>query len=82
VYACINGGEKNPAAANKRTVNATVSASGVFTPKNGSVRGSLTLSAPSAGDFTCPSGQTLTLQSVSYSNVTITDVTNNVSTTP
>src|SRR5438874_976706 len=70
VYACINGGDKNPSAANKRTVNATVSNSSVFTPKNGSVRGSLTINPPGPGDFTCPGGQTLTLESVSYSNVT------------
>ena len=79
VYACINGGGKNPSAANKRTINTAVSASGVFSPKNGSVRGSLTLTNPGPGDFTCTPGQRLTLVSVTYTNVRVTDVTNNVS---
>lgn len=80
VYGCINGGGKHPQAANKETVNAEVSASGPFTSaKNGSVTGSLTLTPPSAGDFSCPSGQRLVLGSVTYTNVAITDVTNGVS---
>ena len=79
VYACINGGGKNPSAANKRTINTAVSASGVFSPKNGSVRGTLTLTNPGPGDFTCVPGQRLTLVSITYSNVRVTDVTNNVS---
>jgi hypothetical protein len=42
-YACINGGEKNPKAANKQTVSGPVAASGDFTSgKNGSVQDSLT----------------------------------------
>lgn len=79
-YGCINGGEKHPKAANKETVNSEVSASGPFTSgKNGSISGSLVLHAPSAGTFSCPPGQSLVLNSVTYTNVAITDVTNNVS---
>jgi hypothetical protein len=81
-YACYNNGGRNPSAANKRTINATVSASSVFEPKNGSVRGSLTLTPPGPGDFSCPPGQTLRLDSVTYSNVVITDLTNGVSCNP
>lgn len=80
VYACINGGGKNPSAANKRTINAEVSAAGSFEAKNGRVIASLTAGPPSAGDFTCPSGQRLVLASVSYTNVLLTDTTNNSST--
>ena len=81
-YACYNNGGKNPSAANKRTINAAVSNADVFTPKNGSVRGQLTLTPPGPGDFSCPKGQTLRLDSVTYSNVVITDLNNGVSCSP
>ena len=35
VFACINGGNKHPQAANKETVSAEVSAAGSFEPRNG-----------------------------------------------
>src|SRR4051812_20851950 len=34
-YWCINGGGKNPSAANKRTINAQVTQTDCFTPHNG-----------------------------------------------
>ena len=80
VYACINGGDNHPQAANKETVNAEVSAAGSFEPKNGRVVASLSAGPPSAGDFTCPPGQRLVLASVSYTNIVLTDTTNGVST--
>ena len=79
VYACINGGNNHPQAANKETVNAEVSAAGSFEPKNGRVQASLTAGPPSAGDFSCPNGQRLVLASVSYTNIDLTDTTNGVS---
>jgi hypothetical protein len=82
VYACINGGGKNPSAANKRTINSKRTATDCFTPHNGSISGSLTLTPPGPGDFSCPSGQQLRLLSVSYSNVKVTDTTHDVSCTP
>jgi hypothetical protein len=82
VYACINGGGKNPSAANKRTVNAQVTATDCFTPHNGQITGSLTLTPPGPGNFSCPSGQTLRLESVSYSNVSVNDTTHNETCTP
>ena len=81
VYACLNGGGNHPKAANKETVSENLSGGATFTPQNGKVTGSITLDAPSAGSFSCPSGQTLVLASVSYTNVVLTDVSNNVSTT-
>jgi hypothetical protein len=78
-YACINGGEKHPQAANKETINAEVSGAGSFEPKNGRVVASLTAGPPSAGSFSCPSGQKLVLASVSYTNIGLTDTTNGVS---
>lgn len=79
-YACINGGGNHPKAANKETVSSPVSASGTFSSgKNGNVSASLTLSPPGPGSFSCPPGQTMVLGYVSYTNVAITDTTNNVS---
>lgn len=78
-YVCVNHGGGNPSAQNKTTVNGPVSATGTFNSgKNGSVSASLTITPPSAGSFSCPSGQTLKLAQVSYTNVAITDTTNGV----
>jgi hypothetical protein len=78
-YACINGGGNHPKATNKATVNGPVSASGSFpATKNGRVTGSLSAGPPSAGSFSCPSGQTLVLASVSYTNIVLSDTTNGV----
>jgi hypothetical protein len=81
VYACINRGGKNPEAANKETINGDVSAGGSFEARNGRVQASLAAGPISAGDFSCPGGQRLVLASVSYTNIVLTDTTNNVSTT-
>jgi hypothetical protein len=81
VYACINGGGNHPKATNKETVQGQVSTGGTFQAKNGRVQASLVTGPLSAGSFTCPSGQTLVLASVSYRNITLTDTTNSVSTT-
>jgi hypothetical protein len=78
-YVCVNKGGANPSASNKTTVSGPVSASGAFSSgKNGNVTDSLTVSPPPAG-ITCPSGQTLQLASVSYTDVMLTDTTNGVS---
>jgi hypothetical protein len=80
-YVCVNKGGKNPSASNKTQVEGPVSASGTFfSGKNGSITASLTAGPPPAGsDFTCPSGQSKQLASVSYTNITLTDTTNNIS---
>ncbi len=78
-YACINGGNNHPQAANKETVSGPVSAFGTFSSgKNGTISQSLTLSPPGPGDFSCPNGQRLVLAAVSYTNVTLSDLTNSV----
>jgi hypothetical protein len=78
-YVCVNNGGSNPSAQNKTTVNGPVSATGTFNSgKNGNVTASLTLNPPPS-DISCPKGQTLELASVSYTGVTLTDTTNNVS---
>jgi len=78
-YVCVNRGGANPSAQNKTTVSGPVSATGTFSSgKNGQVTASLTLNPPSAGGFSCPPGQSLQIAEVSYTNVAITDTTNNV----
>jgi hypothetical protein len=68
-----------PSAKNKTTVNGPVTATGTFNSgKNGNVTASLTVNPPPS-DISCPSGQTLKLASVSYTDVTLTDTTNNIS---
>jgi hypothetical protein len=81
-YACLNGGGNHPKAANKVTFHGPLASPNTgFKPDNGRVQGTLSVGPLSAGSFTCPSGQTLVLASVSYSNIVLTDTTNNVSTT-
>ena len=79
VFACINGGGKHPQAANKETINAEVSGNASFESKNGRVTASISAGPPSAGSFSCPGGQRLVFASVVYTNIVLTDLTNNSS---
>jgi hypothetical protein len=79
-YVCVNNGGNCPNAANKTTVNGPVSTPAtIASDKNGSISACLTISPPSAGSFTCPGGQTLTLSQVTYTSLQIADLTNGVS---
>jgi len=79
-YHCVNNGGQCPDAANKVTVSGPVTASGTFTSgKNGHITASLQFGPPGPGSFACPPGQNLVLTDFSFSNIKITDVTNNVS---
>jgi hypothetical protein len=78
-YVCVNRGGANPSAQNKTTVAGPVSASGTFSSgQNGQVTASLTAQPPPS-DITCPPGQSLELAQASYTNIVLTDTTNNVS---
>jgi hypothetical protein len=78
-YVCVNRGGANPSAQNKTTVSGPVIATGSFASgKNGQVTASLTVSPPPS-DISCPPGQSLELAEVSYTNVVLTDTTNDVS---
>ena len=81
LYACINGGGKNPSAANKQAFEGQVSTAGSFASKNGRVQASLTAGPLQAPEFTCPNGQRRVLASVTYTNIVLTDTTNGTSTT-
>ncbi|SRR6266540_3966425 len=80
-YGCLNGGGHNPSASNKHTVSGPLlaSVSGLH-PKGGRIKSSLGAGPLSAGSFSCPKGQKLVLADVTYSNIVLTDTTNNVST--
>jgi hypothetical protein len=71
-YFCINKGGNHPEAANKETVTGAVSATGSFPVRNGQTTGTLTVSPPGPGDFTCPGGQTLFLVQATYNDVFVT----------
>ena len=78
-YVCVNRGGANPSASNKTAVAGPVISTGTFNSgKNGQVTASLTVSPPFE-DIGCPPGQTQELASVTYTNVVLTDTTNNVS---
>lgn len=77
VYQCFNNGGNHPKAGNKETVSTALSATGTFPVRNGQTTASLTVGPPGPGAFTCPSGQTLFLQSVTYTGTTVLDATGN-----
>ncbi len=79
-YACINGGGNHPKAANKQTTTSPVSGGTDVQAKNGHASGSIT-AGPPGSTLVCPSGQTFVLACVSYTNIVLTDTTNNVVTT-
>ena len=77
-YQCVNHGGKCPAAANKQDVFGPVTSSGTFySGKNGSITASLTIQPP-ASTLDCPGSQVLKLVSVSYTNIALADLTNDV----
>lgn len=71
LYQCFNNGGNHPKAGNKETVSSALQTSGNFPIRNGSTTGSLTVGPPGPGSFSCPSGQTLFLQTVTYSGTTV-----------
>ncbi len=72
VYQCFNNGGNHPKAGNKETVSSSLTTEGTFPVRNGSVTATIPAGPPSQGDFACPSGQSLFLQSVTYSGITVT----------
>ena len=75
------GAGPTPAPRTRPPSLAPVSATGTFNSgKNGQVTASLTVSPPPS-DISCPPGQSLELASVSYTNIELTDLTNDVSIT-
>src|SRR6185436_18225267 len=78
-YQCINRGNNCPAASNKQDVLANISVGGTFkSDKNGRISGELTIPAPPA-TLVCPGNQVVGVVSAVFTNITLTDLTNNVS---
>jgi hypothetical protein len=76
-YQCWNNGGKHPRAGNKESVEGPLSNTDDFAVRHGQVTASLTVGPPSQGSFSCPSGQTLYLMSVTYSDIVVSDATGN-----
>ena len=76
-YQCFNNGGNHPKAGNKETVSTALAASGTFPVRHGQTTGSLSVGPPSPGSFSCPSGQTLFLQSATYAGIVVSDATGN-----
>jgi hypothetical protein len=72
VYQCFNNGGNHPKAGNKEAVQTSLTTTGTFPVRNGQTTGTISAGPPSQGDFTCPSGQSLFLQEVTYSGITVT----------
>ena len=78
-YQCVNRGGNCPAASNKEDVLADVSVGGTFSvDKNGRITGSMIIPAPPA-TLVCPGNQVVGVVSVVFTNITLTDTTNGVS---
>jgi hypothetical protein len=76
-YQCWNNGGKHPKAGNKETVEGPLTNSDDFLVSHGQVTASITVGPPGQGSFSCPSGQTLYLMSVTYSDIIVSDGTGN-----
>lgn len=77
-FVCLNKGTNCPNAANKSTVTDSFISEFVGeSGKNGQVsfRG-LVVYEPDSGSFSCPNGQRLTLNKVTYTNLVLQDTTN------
>ncbi len=81
-FGCVNAGSNRPSASNKATVTEPVTATvQLSADDNGRITGSLEVDTAGVEpvDLDCPSGQILTAISASFTQITLTDVTNNVS---
>src|SRR6266540_1075638 len=81
-YQCWNNGGHHPKAGNKTTVNGPIASGGTFPVNNGQVTATITAGPLSQGSFSCPSGQSLYLEDVSYSNITISTTEGGGASTP
>jgi hypothetical protein len=72
-YQCYNKAGNKPQGVPKTSGPTGVSGSGTFPVRNGQTTGTLVAGPLSQGTFSCPSGQLLFLDAVSYSNTQVTD---------
>ena len=76
-YQCVNRGSNCPAASNKEDVLQDLSVGGTFVVKNGKITGSLTIPSPPS-TLKCPGNQVVGVASVVFTDITLTDTTNGV----
>ncbi|HLH67549.1 MAG TPA: hypothetical protein VKY90_00565 [Candidatus Dormibacteraeota bacterium] len=77
-YGCRDGTGRTDGSASE-VVSASVAQVGWFVPgADGSVRAALSLPAPGPGSFTCRPGEQMILTSVTYTDVSVTDLTNGI----
>jgi hypothetical protein len=75
-YQCVNSGNRCPAASNKQSVTGNISAYGAFSSgKNGAITGALHIDPPAA-TLSCPPGQHRVLTAASFTNISLSDLTN------
>jgi len=70
-WACKNRGQQCPNAANKQTTTETIDVTKSFAVRNGQITDSFNICPSNPGNF-CPGGQTVVLDSVTYTNVRLT----------
>jgi hypothetical protein len=79
---CVSHSGRCPSAANKVTTSGEVSGFGSFSSgKNGNVNGSITVEPPACPPSdppTCGNGQHLVLSAVTYTQISLTDLTNGI----
>jgi hypothetical protein len=76
-YQCYNKAGNKPEGKPKSFGPTGVSASGNFAVRHGQTTGTLEAGPLGPGTFSCPSGQVLFLDGVSYSNTFVSDATGN-----
>lgn len=77
-YQCVNRGTNCPAASNKEDILGEVSVGGTFqVDKNGRISDSLVV-LPPPPTLVCPGNQVVGVATVVFTNIRLTDLTNNV----
>jgi hypothetical protein len=77
-FQCVNRGNNCPSASNKQDVLVNLSVGGHFAVENGRITDDLTIPTPES-TLTCPGNQVVGVVFVDFTNIRLTDTTNNVS---
>ena len=79
-YGCINHGGNHPSASNKTAESGTVAITATIpSGKNGSVSATLSFTPPAPDTvLDCPGNQVAVLADISYTNLSLTDKTNQI----
>jgi hypothetical protein len=82
-YGCVNHGGNHPSASNKTAESGNIAVTGTFSSgKNGSISGTLSFTPPDPDTvLSCPGNQVAVLADISYSGLSLTDSTDQISAT-